>query len=159
MELVQAYLATRAGAGGETPTIYAGAWEDVEYVWFRLRAKSYFALAQVVGVVFSRETAMEASRRADVVRAFELDRYHAARAPAPELTRRMMRRLFAEDAGVSPPTRADVARLCRSGGGVDIAILRQRFGELSSVSNERVAVYECAHVRTAYASGAIRGDG
>jgi hypothetical protein len=159
VEFVHAYLATRAGTSGGAPMIYAGAWEDVEYVWFRLHATSYFAVSQVVGVIFSRETAMEARRRADLVRSFELDRYHAMRAPAPELTRRMMRQLFAADAGVSSPTRADVARLCQSDGGVDIAILRQNFIELSSVSNERVAVYECAHVRTAHASGTIQGDG
>jgi hypothetical protein len=158
VQFVQTYLATRALASGTVPTIYAGAWGNVEYPWFHLHAKSYFDLAQVVGVIFSRETAMEAGRRADIVRSFELDRYHATRPPVPELTDRMMRQLFRPEVGAAPPTRADVGRLCQSGGGVDVAILRQDFSGLSSVSNGRVAVYDCARVRTARARGGIQGD-
>lgn len=158
VEFVQTYLAARAGSRGTVPTVYAGAWGDVEYPWFYLHVKSYFALSQVVGVIFSRETAMEAGRRTDIVRAFELDRYHATRSPVHELTPRMMHQLFGPDVGVSSPTRADVARLCQSGGDVDVAILRQDFRGLSSVSNGRVAVYDCARVRSAGAPGAIQGD-
>jgi hypothetical protein len=146
---VQTYLAQRPPSGNARPMVYGGAWGRIEYLWFDLGATSYYDLSQVVGVIFSRETAIEGARRGAVVRAFELDRYQTMERFTASAVKGMVSRLFRPELGTRPPTRDDLVHLCRREEGVDVAILRQHFAGLSSGSNGRIHVYECARVRAA----------
>jgi hypothetical protein len=144
---VRTYLDQRSPSEDGRPILYGGAWGHAEYLWFDLGVKSYYDLSQVVGVIFSRQTAIEAARRGAVVRPFELDRYQSIERFAAPVIKIMISRLFRPELGTRPPTREDLAHLCRTEEGVDMAILRQDFGGLSSGSNGRIYIYECARVR------------
>jgi hypothetical protein len=144
---VRTYLAQRPPAENARPTVYAGAWGNVEYLWFDLGVKSYYDLSQVVGVIFSRQTAIEAAWRGAIVRPFELDRYQGIERFAAPALKVMVSKLFRPELDTRSATRDDLAHLCRSEEGVDMAILRQDFVGLSSASNERIYIYECARVR------------
>ena len=144
---VRAYLARRASVEPPPPTVYAGAWGNVAYLWFDLGVNSYFDLSQVAGVIFSRHTALEVVRRGDLVRPFEVDRYRRLQRFAAPALRVTMNHLFHPEPDTPAPTRADLVRLCRDEERLAMAILRQRFVDLSSTSNGRISIYECAHVR------------
>jgi hypothetical protein len=156
LAFVQRYLEQRNPTGAVL-TVYAPYWDRVDYLWFVLRVKSYYSLTQVVGVIFSRQTAIEARRRGDVVRPFELDRYRATSQFLSYSVKAMVDRLFRPELGMSPPTTADLSRLCRPDEAVDVVVLQQDFDGLFSASNGRVFIYECARIRTAARGVADQG--
>lgn len=143
----QRYLDKRYGGSQETLTVYQAVWGNVSYVWFDLRAKSYYDLAQVVGVLFNRETAFEGQRRAKIVRSFELERWRPIKQFLAASDKMMMDRIFKPERGISEPTPADLSRLCQASESVDIAILKQEFQGLASATNGHISIYECAMVR------------
>ena len=127
-------------------TVYDGAVINVGFVWFDLGAKSYFNLAQLVGSIFSRETAVEARRRADIVRPFEIQRF-ASFAPRFMPGDRLIYQALFNPSEAVPPSISDLRRVCAEPEGVDVAILREGFDHLAAAGDGRVFIYECAQVR------------
>jgi hypothetical protein len=113
-------------------------------VWLGLGAQNYFP---AVVVIFSRHTALETRRRAEVIRAFELQRYRAMEDRIPPASRSVVEYFFEPQRAASPPGVGDLVRLCRRDEGVDVAVLSQNFGSLASAHNGRVFIYECERVR------------
>lgn len=147
LAFVQRFFDKRYGGSTAALTVYQAAWENVSYVWFDLRAKSYYDLAQVVGVLFSRDTAIEGQRRAEIVRSFELDRVRPIKRFLPASDKLMIDRIFKPERGTPAPTAVDLARLCQAHESVDIVILNQEFRELASATNGHISIYECANMR------------
>jgi hypothetical protein len=133
--------------GGRLPTVY---WPigRVDMLWMELGVKSYFERLQVVGVLFSRETALEGVRRARVVAGFEGERLRQEQALLGQRNRELLEALLGIDLDSARPTRADLERLCREEG-VDYAVVRQRFDGLYSATNGRFYIYNCRQIRAA----------
>jgi hypothetical protein len=129
----------------DTPlTIYMD-WGAPGDAWLRLHASSYFELTQVVGVIFSRQTAQEAARRARTVAPFEARRHAEDREFSPQNLRLMTDRLF----GLSPPAPSLQAlqRLCTDEA-VDYAALEESIDPAESISNGTIHIYDCRQFRT-----------
>lgn len=142
---IRGYFEQR-GLTAQPLTVYDGALISVGFVWFDLGAKSYFNLAQLVGSIFSRETAAEARRRADIVRPFEIQRFAPFAPRFMPADRLIYQALFTPSEAV-PPSISDLRRVCDEREGVDVAILREDFAHLAAAGDGRVFIYECAHVR------------
>jgi hypothetical protein len=139
----------RAGApAGRRPTVY-GDWGRTDYLWIHLGVTSYFVWDQLAGVLFSRETAAEAGRRALIIGRFELDRYRRFESHFPSHLLQAAVALYAEPLDGPPPAVGDLVRLCHPTEGVDVVVLHRAIGELHSTTNGRVYVYDCRHVRRA----------
>ena len=151
---VRSYL-ERRGDTARRLTIYAPDWDRADYLWFDLHATSYYTLTQVVGVIFSRETALEAQRRSELVRSFELNRHGGTYGMPPENTKIMIRRLFKPGLAAPEVGPEDLRRVCAIDEGVDVVLLDRALDDSFSASNGALFVYECAHIRTAR-SGALR---
>lgn len=145
LRFVQKYLEESTGPKTTLPTVYSSL-NHVENVWLDWRALSYFNELQVVGVLFSRKTAVEGLRRAELVRNFELGFYQEREhVLSPELRRRVQD-LFQTATLQVEPTRADLEKLCRDEA-IDFLVLKQGFPGLYSAENGRVFVYDCRKVR------------
>jgi hypothetical protein len=147
LAFAQRYLDKRYGGATEALTVYQDAWENVTYVWFDLRAKNYYDLTQVVGVLFSRDTAFEGERRAEIVRSFELERFRPIKRFMSASDKLMMEGIFKPERGTPAPTASDLARLCQASEPVDVAILKQEFRDMASATNGHISIYECANMR------------
>jgi hypothetical protein len=152
LQFVREYFARQHPAPAAPPTVYEGIWADIDFVWFELKAQSYFHLTQLSGVVFSRETAMETRRRAAIVRPFELERYEVMRKHLPASDDVMITAVFQRKEATVVSTTADLGRLCRPEEHIDVAILKHDFASLAAASNGHVYIYECADVRAALTS-------
>jgi len=129
------------------PTIYCSLGR-IDQVWIDLHAKSYYDWAQVVGVLFSRQTALEGQRRAVVVGPFEIE---TAKKYLPFMTEQRKHEfasLYRHDLAGPPPGPADLARLCREAG-LDFVVLPLAFDGLYAASNGHIYVYDCRQVRAA----------
>jgi hypothetical protein len=129
------------------PTVYEGIWSDLGFVWFDLQANSYFHLAQLSGVVFNRQTSIEAQHRAEVVKRFALEWHHAVERFMTRWDRMMASNLWGPDLETTAPTETDLRRLCRAEEEVDVAILNRDFSGLAAANNGRIYIYECARLR------------
>jgi hypothetical protein len=145
------YLEERVSNVKPLRTLYAGAWGRVDYLWIHLGVKSYYEWAQVVGALFSRENASEGRRRAELVSRFELDRFRPRERFLAEALKVSLVRLFRADLTAPPPSKDDLVRLCRDEA-LDVAVLKQDFGDLVAATNGRVFIYECVRVRMAASS-------
>jgi hypothetical protein len=141
------FLAARHASGAPLPTVYSD-WGRIDYVWVDLHTKSYFDWAQVVGVLFSRQTAAEGRRRAELVGPFAIDRFREDAKFIPDEFKQALGRLFRTDFDCPAPSQEDVARLCREPG-LDYLILKHEFPGLVTAGNGRVFIYECQAVRAA----------
>jgi hypothetical protein len=63
----------RRADGRAVKTVYTN-WVPPLVLWSELKVASYFSLPQVVGVMFNRDTAREAIRRANLAAPFEIVR-------------------------------------------------------------------------------------
>ena len=72
IQFIRHFLRQRHQTHVGPPTVY---WPSspLNYVWFDLEVDSYFSIHQLSGIVFSRGTAMEGRRRADLVAPFEIE--------------------------------------------------------------------------------------
>jgi hypothetical protein len=149
LRFVREYFERWHPPGARPLTVYEGiwVWERVDFVWFELKARSYFSLAQVSGVLFSRETALETERRASIVRPFELERYKTAGTFLSWGDRLMITSVFKPTRNTASPVTEDLLRLCGPEEQIDVAILKQDFSGLAAASNGPVRIYECAQVR------------
>lgn len=141
------FLARRQKGESSLPTVYSD-WGRIDYVWVDLHTKSYFDWAQVVGVLFNRQTAAEGRRRAALVSRFEMQRLRKEAAFIPEPFKEALSRLFHDDFDGPPPTLDDIARLCEEPG-LDYVVVRKEFPGLVAADNGRVFIYECRQVRAA----------
>jgi hypothetical protein len=127
------------------PTLY---WSNTSLgtLWIDLHAKSYYQLQQVQGLLFSRAEAVEAHRRARVVRRFELDHWKKEKEFIPADWLNLLQGFHECDLERSRPTRADLERLCREQA-LDFAILPQAFEGLYAATNGRLYIYDCRRLR------------
>jgi hypothetical protein len=126
-------------------------WGPVTHTWVELGGTSYFHLNQVVGIMFNRETAAEAMRRAAIVQTFERSRYVGPRNPVSGVTRLMVDRLFRPS--TSAPSRIDLLRLCAEPE-LELVVLKQDFVGQPHATNGRVEIHDCRRLR---GNGAQRG--
>jgi hypothetical protein len=149
VELVSRYLDVAGAREGRLPTLY---WcnTNLNTVWVDLHAKNYFHLDQVQGLLFSRETAREARRRAVVVGTFEMERRRQARGFYPEGWTLLLQDFHACRLDDASAGLADLERLCREEA-VDFAVLPQAFDGLYAATNGRIYVYDCRRLRRQFA--------
>jgi hypothetical protein len=129
------------------PTLY---WPGARWrvFWFDLRASCYFEWPNAVtGILFSRGQALEAIRRTQVVKSFEMDRLRRA---APEWHvdpfKGWMERLYQAEMDNQPePNREDLRRLCREEK-VDFVVLPQCFEGLYAARQGSWFIYDCRTV-------------
>ncbi|MGF1578075.1 MAG: hypothetical protein ACFCD0_01795 [Gemmataceae bacterium] len=142
LEFATNYFAKRSNSTNR-PTIYwAGVRPDA--VWFDLQSLCFFEISQVAGVIFSRETALEAWSRAKVVGRFELEYRRKHKPRGSRLLARRWRSLYGVDVEDSKPTLEDLTKLCRQD--VDYLILEQKFDGLYSATNDRIYIYQTDRV-------------
>jgi len=130
------HLDERASMGKATMTIYTN-WAPPVTVWTRFHTASYFTLAQAIGVIFSRETAMEVARRAALVAPFEV--MHAdSDGGRSQVARLMYARLFP---GTQTGDLPGVARLCADHG-VDVLSITD-VPEPARLSAGDISIVDC----------------
>jgi hypothetical protein len=139
------------------PTVY---WcnSNLGTVWLDLRAHSYFQRQQIQGLLFSRDTAAEARRRALLVGPFEMEYMQRESVFGLDRWTELMEHFHGVTCETASPSTADLERLCRDEK-VDFVIVAQRFGGLYSASTGRFYVYDCRRVRAALKSGPERQAG
>ena len=147
MAVMQDYFAKHAAGRHTPPTVYCSL-GCVNYLWIDLHAKSYFDWNQIVGVMFSRQTAVEAHRRALLVRAFEIARVRENLDLASEDVKTAVRLLYETDFDYPAPSVADLRRLCQEPE-LDFLILKQEFPGLAAAGSGKLFVYDCRQVRAA----------
>lgn len=140
------HLAQRRGPDAPLPTVYSGVRAGYR-LWVEIPAKNYFDWNQVAGVLFNRETGVEARRRALLVRPFEFARYRTETIKTPT-GQRAVQQLFQCDGVCPAPTVDDLAKLCAESG-LDYVLLPQGFPGLYAATNGSIYVYECPQVRAA----------
>ena len=127
------------------PTVY---WPigRLEHVWHDLDCCSYFDSLQMAGNVFRRATAVEARRRADLVRRFEteLTRHSTLIMPQDRIHDRIA--LFGLSLKAAAPDANDVVRLC-SDPRLDYAILRQKLPGWYASRHGDWFLYDCRALR------------
>ena len=138
IDFVRAVLRER-GTGPKPATVYCSLGR-ADFVWVDLRAKSFYDWAQVVGVIFNRQTAVEGSRRAALVSLFELDRFRNDPFFGEE-SRDLIERLYQTSWSAPDPTSEELYRLCREE--IDFVVLKRDFPGLSVAGNGRVFIYDC----------------
>jgi hypothetical protein len=141
-EFVAAYLRQQANERAGALTVYWTA--DLEDIWFRAKAKSYYHWGQLTGCAFNRGTAAEGKRRALQVRAFEASYLRWAWPPLPWWSAAFRR--FYEVPLDTSPTEEDLLRLCAAEG-LDYVVLEHRFEGLYSASDGFVYIYDVRRLR------------
>jgi hypothetical protein len=111
----------------------------------QFRTNSYFHLAQVVGVLFSRQTAIEATRRAAIVAPFEAKRYAEAAEFEPRIVRLMAQRLFGPTVGERSV--GALRQLCADGA-IDFAVLKNSTLPAEVITNGQIKIYDCRQLRS-----------
>jgi len=125
-------------------TIYMD-WGSAGDAWMQFRTNSYFHLAQVVGVLFSRQTAIEATRRAAIVAPFEAKRYAEAAEFEPRIVRLMAQRLFGPTVGERSV--GALRQLCADGA-IDFAVLKNSTLPAEVITNGQIKIYDCRQLRS-----------
>jgi hypothetical protein len=146
LDFVREYLSARRDPRGANPTVYVD-WGPAHGVWIELRANSYFHLTQAVGVMFSRDTAIEAMRRARLAAPFELHRYNQPSTTLAYVARLMVDRIFEADRQVPSPSSEDLLRLCGDPI-LDFAIIKRAALPGEALNNGRVHIYDCRQLRS-----------
>jgi hypothetical protein len=132
-------------AGGARPTLY---WSTglVDILWIDLRVNSFYEFSQIQGILFSRDTAVEGTRRARLVRQFEADRLREEKILLPDRWLELLENLYVLRIEDASPTRDDLLRLCREPE-LDFVVSPHNFDGLYSETNGRVYVYDCERIR------------
>jgi hypothetical protein len=127
------------------PTVY---WSTglVDILWIDLRVNSFYEFSQIQGILFSRDTAVEGTRRARLVRQFEADRLREEKILLPDRWCELLENLYGVRIEDAAPTRDDLLRLCREPE-LDFVVSPHNFDGLYSETNGRVYVYDCERIR------------
>jgi hypothetical protein len=130
---------------GRRPTVY---WSVglVDILWLDLRVNSFYDFSQIQGILFSRNTAVEGSRRARLVREFELERLREERILLSDRWSELLEKIYGLNLEEADPTRADLLRLCQEPG-LDYVVTPHNFDGLYAETNGRVYVYDCRQLR------------
>jgi hypothetical protein len=146
MRFVREFLRERPQTKAEPPTVY---WPNyrLDCLWFDLKANSYFSWQQLGGIVFSRGTALEGRRRADLVAPFESDLVRRQRDCLPAWCARDMEQMFRADLHADPPSAQDLLKLC-SDPDLDCVVARQEFPGLYAATNGTWFIYDCRALRS-----------
>jgi hypothetical protein len=126
--------------------------ECSELIWFDLQANSYYSYSQLAGVVFSKDTILEASRRAALVKPFEVAALRGNNKPSDKQKR--MSLSFLKSSMQEPaPTRESLIRLAKETN-LDWIILNIGFERLYTAANRFVYIYDCSRIRQMNAASA-----
>src|SRR5205807_5335217 len=118
----------------------------VDILWIDLRVNAFYEFSQIQGILFSRDTAVEGSRRARLVRQFEVDRLREERILLSDRWCELLENLYGVGIEEADPTRDDLLRLCREPE-LDYVVSPHNFDGLYSETNGRVYVYDCDRIR------------
>jgi hypothetical protein len=119
----------------------------LDCLWFDLEVNSYFSWSQLSGVAFSRDTALEGRRRADLVASFELDLLQREQDALPAWRVRDMKRMFRADQHTDAPAASDLLKLCAEAD-LDYVVARQEFPGLYAATNGTWFIYDCRALRS-----------
>ncbi|MSQ95468.1 MAG: hypothetical protein EXR98_13045 [Gemmataceae bacterium] len=147
MDFVRQTIEAWGQVGERVPAVYCSLGR-VDYIWLDLHATSYYDAVQTAGVMFNRKTAVELRRRIERIRNFEMDRLRTEAVFLTDDAKAVLERLYGANFEGSPPSEADLVRLCQEPG-LDFVVVPQKFPGLYSATNGRIYVYECYKVRTA----------
>jgi hypothetical protein len=133
------------GENGRRPTVY---WSVglVDILWLDLRVNSFYDFSQIQGILFSRNTAMEGSRRARLVREFELERLREERILLSDRWCELLEKIYGIKMEDADPTRDGLLQMCREPG-LDYVVTPHNFDGLYAETNGRVYVYDCRQLR------------
>jgi hypothetical protein len=145
IQFVSHFLHRQPRADGGRPTVY---WctGQVDILWLDLRVNSYCEFSQLQGILFSRATAVEGSRRAVLVRQFEMERVRQERILLSDRWCELLEKMYGLTMDEADPTRDDLLRLCREPG-LDYVVTPHNFDGLYAETNGRVYVYDCRQLR------------
>ncbi len=151
IEFVRGELASHQPVGKKKATLYwpCGDWAAT---WLELRANCYFSREELVGNYIYRATAVEGSRRAFLVRKFEIELFRPERLDA--FSRAYIDGVLKIDFTAEPPSVNDLRRLCQDPV-LDFVVVRQKFDGLYAASNGTWYVYDCAAVRSVGGAGKV----
>jgi hypothetical protein len=152
--LVATYLEASPAPRGRPPVVYWGN-GDLEAIWDSLRAESFFHIQQVQGLLFSRDTAREAARRARLACPFEMEHLRMGRGLFPEERFQALQAFLHAGPEPAPPSRADLCRLSQDTS-VDVAVLSRDIDGLYAVTNGQVYLYDLRDLRARLAQGPAR---
>jgi hypothetical protein len=149
IEFVRGVLASHRPAGKMKATLYwpCGDWPAI---WLELRANCYFSREELLGNYIYRATAEEGSRRAFLVRKFEIELFRPENLDA--FTRAYIDGVLKIDFTAEPPSVNDLRRLCQDPL-LDFVVARQKFDGLYAATNGTWHVYDCSEVRSVGAAG------
>lgn len=129
--------------GERIPNVY---WPtDIRNIWFGIPASSYYHFAQVQGAIFRRDTALEAKRRIDLVRPFEM---RELRSLGPFIPWDRLGRIYGPTEKSRPVSPADVLTLANEAD-LDFIVLPYEVPTIPSKNRDGVWIYDCAELRTA----------
>jgi len=116
-------------------------------VWFDLHAETYFSWQQLAGNMFNRETAIEGSRRATLLRTFDsnsLKRFETILLP---WQLEAISKVYGSDRIFDlEPIEAELVSLCRSEE-LDYLVTRHQIGSRAATTNGRWYIYDCQAIR------------
>ncbi|MBX9653156.1 hypothetical protein K2Y11_06000 [bacterium] len=125
------------------PNIY---WPtDIRNIWFGIPATSYYHFVQVQGAIFRRDTAIEAKRRIDLVRPFEM---RELRSLGPFIPWERLGRVYGPTEKSRPVSPADVLALANEAD-LDFIVLPYEVPTIPSSTRDGVWIYDCAQLRKA----------
>ena len=129
------------GSHDRLPNVY---WPtDIQNIWFGIPARSYYHFVQVQGAIFRRETAIEAKRRIDLVRPFEMRELRSLGLFIPW---RRLGRVYGPTERSKPVVEADLIKLA-SEPDLDYIVLPYDVPPLSSKHEDGIWIYDCAAIR------------
>ena len=116
---------------------------DIRNIWFGIPARSYYHFAQVQGALFRRDTAIEARRRMDLVRPFEM---RELRSLGQFIPWERLGRVYGPTERSKPVVAADVLTLATEPD-LDFIVLPYNVPSLPSKHQDGVWIYDCAALR------------
>jgi hypothetical protein len=131
---------------GRVPTIY---WpcRNIARIWFELRTNIYFEWPhQIAGNLFSAGTAREGTRRARLVKKFEMERLREERILyAPWLLTQFLT-VYRATGSEPAPDVDDLLELCREKQ-LDLIVIPQEFPGLYAARTGKFFIYDCRGIR------------
>lgn len=119
---------------------------DIRNIWFGIPATSFYHFVQVQGAIFRRDTAIEAKRRIDLVRPFEM---RELRSLGPFIAWERLGRVYGPTEKSRPVSTADVLALANEAE-LDFIVLPYEVPTIPSKNRDGVWIYDCAELRKAH---------
>jgi hypothetical protein len=120
---------------------------NVAFIWFQLRANVFFEFPhQIAGNLFNAGTAREGTRRAQLVKKFEMARLRQERILYSPQQLAQFRSVYGATENEPAPEVGDLLALCREKQ-LDFVVLPQAFPGLYAASNGKLFLYDCRAIR------------